>query len=173
MTDVTEDFVRRLTEHQNRLYGYVYSLLGNHSRAADVVQETNLVLWRKVHEFDPDKPFAPWAFAIARFQVLAHLRDQGRDRMLLDESLVATISDEVESQAQQIDVLRSALRPCLRALSTRNQELIQQRYFRAMSTRAIASAMDRTVSSVKVALLRVRQNLAQCVERRIAGELNS
>ena len=49
--DKSEQFVRHLTENQNRLYGYVYSLLGDHSRAADVVQETNLVLWRKVGEF--------------------------------------------------------------------------------------------------------------------------
>ncbi|MFG0254670.1 MAG: hypothetical protein ACF787_06180 [Rhodopirellula sp. JB053] len=27
--DKTEQFVQHLTEHQTRLYGYVYSLLGN------------------------------------------------------------------------------------------------------------------------------------------------
>ncbi|MDF1745393.1 MAG: sigma factor, partial [Gimesia sp.] len=47
-SDNTEQFVQQLTENQNRLYGYVYSLLGDHSRAEDVLQETNLVLWRKI-----------------------------------------------------------------------------------------------------------------------------
>ena len=28
-SEITEQFVRQLTEHQNRLYGYVYSLLGD------------------------------------------------------------------------------------------------------------------------------------------------
>ena len=46
--ETTEKFVQRLTANQTRLYGYVYSLLADHSRTADVVQETNLVLWRKV-----------------------------------------------------------------------------------------------------------------------------
>ena len=88
----SEGFVRHLTENQTRLYGYVFSLLGDHARAADVVQETNLVLWRKIDEFQPEKPFLPWAYAIARFQVLAHLRDKSRDRLLLDEELAEVMS---------------------------------------------------------------------------------
>jgi RNA polymerase sigma-70 factor (ECF subfamily) len=99
-TEGSEQFVRQLTEHQNRLYGYVYSLLGDHSRAADVIQETNLVLWRKIGEFQMEKPFLPWAFAVVRFQVLAHLRDHKRDRLLLDAELVETFSSEVERQAE-------------------------------------------------------------------------
>ena len=106
----TERFVQQLAEQQNRLYGYVYSLVGDHSRAADVLQETNLVLWRKIDEFDSAKPFLAWAFGVARFQVLAHLRDQKRDRLLLDAELVDVISDEAERQAGQMDQLRDALR---------------------------------------------------------------
>ena len=167
----TEDFVRQLTEHQNRLYGYVYSLLGNHTRAADVVQETNLVLWRKIDEFQPEKPFLPWAFSVARFQVLAHVRDKNRDRVLLDAELIEMISDQAQQRSRQIDVVRQALRPCLRQLSPGNRDLVQRRYFRAMSIADIAAAVDRTVSSVKVALLRVRRHLAECVQRRMAAEM--
>ena len=72
-SDKTEQFVQQLAENQNRLYGYVYSLVGDHAQAADVVQETNMVLWRKLDEFDPQRPFLPWAFTIGRFQVLAHI----------------------------------------------------------------------------------------------------
>ena len=108
-SDNSEKFVQQLTEHQNRLYGYVYSLLGDHSRAADVVQETNLVLWRKIDEFDAQRPFLPWALAIARFQVMAHLRDHQRDRLLLDAELAETLSGETERQAEQIDLVRAAV----------------------------------------------------------------
>ncbi|MEW4528291.1 MAG: sigma-70 family RNA polymerase sigma factor [Maioricimonas sp. JB045] len=169
-TSSTEDFIRQLAEHQNRLYGYVYSLVGDHSRAADVVQETNLVLWRKIGEFDSDKPFLPWAFAIARFQVLAHLRDRKRERMLLDESLVETLSAEAGQQATQIDSLREALRQCLQRLQPDHRDLIERRYYRSMSVADVANALDRTVSAVKVALLRVRRQLAGCVQKRLAAE---
>ena len=164
----TENFVRLLAEHQNRVYGYVYSLLGDHTRASDVVQETNLVLWRKIDQFDPEKPFLPWAFAIARFQVLAHLRDQKRDRFLLDPDLAESLSAEAETQAEQLDELREALRPCMQSLTERNRELIEHRYFHAMSIADVAAAVERSVSAVKVALLRVRRQLGQCVQQRMA-----
>lgn len=169
-SDATEQFVRQLTEHQNRLFGYVYSLLGDRSRSADVVQETNLVLWRKIDEFQPDKPFLPWAFAVARFQVLAHLRDHRRDRMLLDAELVENLHDEAERQAGQIDAVRDALRPCMELLTAGNRDLIQRRYFRGMPLADIARSTDRTAGSIKVALLRIRQQLAQCVQKRLASE---
>jgi RNA polymerase sigma-70 factor (ECF subfamily) len=168
--DKSEQFVQQLTENQNRLYGYVYSLLGDHSRAADVVQETNMVLWRKLDEFQPGKPFLPWAFAIARFQVLAHLRDHKRDRLLLDADLAETLSSEVQRQASQIDSLREALRPCIGLLTRGNQQLIENRYFRAMSIAEVADAIEQSVGSVKVALLRVRRQLAACVQKRLTAE---
>lgn len=168
--DHSERFVQLLTEHQNRLYGYVYSLLGDHSRAADVVQETNLVLWRKIAEFDSEKPFLPWAFAIARFQVLAHLRDHKRDRMLLDAELAERLSAEVERQAEQIESVREALRPCLQGLTVGNRELVEQRYVRGLSVADVSAAAGRTVGAIKVALLRIRRQLADCVQQRIAAE---
>ncbi len=37
-SEKSEHFVQLLAEHQNRIFGYVFSLLGDHNRAADVVQ---------------------------------------------------------------------------------------------------------------------------------------
>jgi RNA polymerase sigma-70 factor (ECF subfamily) len=162
----TEAFVRQLTENQNRLYGYVFSLLGDHSRAADVVQETNLVLWRKIDEFDSDKPFLPWAFAIARFQVLAHLRDQKRDRLLFDAELVEVLADEAERQAGRLELTREALRDCLQQLAPGNRDLIESRYIKANPVADIAKSTGRKLSAVKMALMRSRRQLALCVRER-------
>ena len=169
-TGGSEAFIQHLTEHQTRLYGYVYSLLGDHNRASDVVQETNLLLWRKMGEFDPAKPFLPWAFAIARFQVLAHLRDHQRDRMLLDSELAETMSAAVEQQAETIESARAALRQCMQSLTPANRELVEQRYYRATPLTEVAEKVDRTVGAIKVALLRIRRRLAECVQHRMAAD---
>jgi len=44
-----------------------------------VLQETNLVLWRKADEFNEEMSFVTWACAIAKFQVKAQRRDMQRD----------------------------------------------------------------------------------------------
>ena len=165
--DNTEFFVQQIAEHQSRLFGYVFSMLGDHSRASDVVQETNLILWRKKDEFCEGEPFLPWALAIARFQVLAHVRDRGRDRCLLDAELVAAIAQETEEHVEHMEKVQNLLRQCISELTPNNQELIQSRYFRSSSINEIADSLDRGVSAVKVALLRVRRRLADCVRQRM------
>ena len=169
-SDNTEYFVQQLTENQNRLYGYVYSLLGDHGRAEDVLQETNLVLWRKIGEYDQERPFLPWAFAIVRFQVLAQLRGKQRDRLLLDSNLAEVLSDEATKQSEQIESVREALRPCMEGLTPANRKLIEKRYFRAMPVADIGQAENRSTAAIKVALLRVRRQLAECVQKRTAAE---
>ena len=168
-TSTHEIFVQQLTENQNRMYAYIFSLLADRSRASDVLQETNLVLWRKVDEFQHSRPFLPWALAIARFQVLAHLRDHKRDRLLLDEELVKTLSAEAESSASALDAMRDALAHCMRALNEKNRKLVQHRYYRGMSIAEVAETLGRSSGSLKVALLRIRKQLANCVQKRIAN----
>ena len=52
-----ESFVRLMTAHQGRLFGYILSLLGDIDQANDVLQEANMVLWRNAAEFQPGSNF--------------------------------------------------------------------------------------------------------------------
>ncbi len=168
--DPTEVFIRSLTENQNRLYGYIFSLVGDHHAAADVLQECNLVLWRKTGEFRAGSAFIPWAFGIARFQVLAHLRDRQREEArLLNPELVELLAGEVEAQAGQFEELRGALRHCVAKLPEQSRELVDRRYFRKHPVQTIADEMQRKLSAVKVALMRIRDGLRQCIEREMRG----
>ena len=166
--DQNESLVQQIAEHQNRLFGYIYSMVGDHARASDVLQETNLVLWRKKEEFQSGRPFLPWAFSIARFQVLAHVRDRGRDRCLLDPELIDVLSDETEKQAENFEAIRHALRICMSKLSPEHQELLQQRYFHATPIDKLAESLGKGASNVKVTLLRIRRSLAECIQRQAA-----
>lgn len=163
--DPAEVFVQSLTDSQNRLFGYIFSLLGDRDRAADVLQECNLVLWRKAGEFREGADFIPWAFAIARFQVMAHLRDRKRDRLeLMDPELAELIVDEVEEQAGQFEEMQVALQTCVAKLPDHSRGLLERRYFSKLSIQSLAEETQRGVSAVKVALLRIRRGLRTCIE---------
>jgi len=166
----TERFIQLLTESQNRLFAYVFSLVGDRNRAADIVQETNLVLWRKIDQFDGEKPFLPWAFTVARYQVLAFLRDQKRDRVLLDSELVESLSQGAERFAVGAEEIQLALAKCLQSLPEKSRDLINQRYFKSKTMSEIADSLERSTGSIKVAMVRARQQLAECVEKRMASE---
>ena len=165
-----ELFVRLLTENQNRIFAYICSLLSDRTLARDVLQETNLVLWRKCGEFKEGDNFIAWSFAVARFQVLAHLRDKKRDRFVLDEELVNLVSVEVEEEVCRLTAAQPALRSCLAKLPDHNRELIELRYFQSMRINEIATRLQRSLSSVKVTLFRIRRSLETCIQQEMATE---
>lgn len=169
----TEHFVQQIAQHQNRLLSYIYSLLADESRAADVLQETNLVLWRRMAEYQPRKPFLPWAFAIARYQVLAHLRDQSRDRVLLTDDLVELVAAEAEEHADRLKESQRALQQCLQDLGDEPRRLLDGRYFQQLSIAQLAESFNKTASATKVSLLRIRRQLATCIQNRLAAEVEA
>lgn len=165
-----ERFVQEFTGCQARLYAYIAMLVGDTTAASDVLQETNLVIWRKASEYVEGTDFAAWACAIARFQVLAHLRDTGRDRHLFDETLIAQLAGEAESFAEQIDARHNALRNCLQKLTAHQRALVKARYTQGESIQQVAADLGRTSGSIKKALSRIRQQLFECIQKFLAAE---
>ena len=67
-----ENLLALITRHQAALHAYILSPLPNQAKADDVLQETNLVLWRKAADYDQAMPFMPWACRIAWFGSVRH-----------------------------------------------------------------------------------------------------
>ena len=162
----TERFIRHLTDHQNRLFVYLVSLLGDVHEARNVLQETNLELWRKSADFVEGTDFAAWSRKVAHFKVLAFLRDKKRDRHLFDESLLDQIAER-PGPAEDDETLRVALRQCLAALPDGLRHLIGRRHGSGLSIRELAERVDKSEAAMKVALSRIRKQLMHCIERRL------
>lgn len=169
-SNATEQFVTRLTDCQQRLYAFILSLVHDIDNARDVLQETNLVLWRRAGDYDKSQDFVPWAIAHARTCTLAYLRDRGRDRHLFNPKLLALIADEAAERVETIDDRRRALHVCMSRLPEAQRELINRRYHRNESNDAIAESVGRSMSSVAQQLYRIRQALLKCIRERTAGD---
>jgi RNA polymerase sigma-70 factor (ECF subfamily) len=68
---------------------------------------------------------------------------------------------------------REALEQCLDGLPQRSRVLVQHRYHDGLRIDQIAAAVRLTPGSVRVSLFRIREALAACIERRLAGEAAS
>ncbi len=165
-----EQFVVELTAVQPRLYAYIVSLTGDQSRARDILQETNLVLWRKVEEFTLGTNFAGWACKVAHYRVLAARRDSAREKVFFSSELLDCLACDLAGRAERFDGRREALQVCLAKLPDRQRDLISRRYTEGLSLRSIAKTLGRTADSVATSLLRIRVALQQCVKRREAME---
>lgn len=167
--DRSELFVYQLTEAQRRIFAYIMTLLPDPHCANDVLQETNLVLWRKNNEYREGMDFVAWACRVAYFQVLAYRRDRQRDRHLFDEDLLSRMATCADARHDHFEARWQALHECLGKLSPASRDLLLRRYSESGSVRTIAAQLGRPVGSISQALYRIRSVLAQCI-RSAMGE---
>lgn len=165
MEPTNKDFIYLLTDWQNRLFAYLVTLLGNVHDAHDALQETNVVLWQKFDEFDPDTDFGAWARKIAYFKALSFLRDKKRDRHLLDDDVLAQFAEDRSNADEEEREL--ALRDCLARLPDGQRDLISKRYSSGGSVRQLAQDSGKKESAMKMTLMRIRQALLDCVESKM------
>jgi RNA polymerase sigma-70 factor (ECF subfamily) len=161
----TEQFVGLILQVQPRLYGYILSLVADPNLAQDILQETNLVIWRKSEEFEFGTNFPAWAYRIALFQVKAARKKMGRDRLVFSDEMVQVLAREAESCLEDIQDRLKILRKCMNLLSLKQQSLLEQRYTLGRTAGDIANELGRPVASIHQTLYRIRLALMECVGR--------
>jgi len=117
-------FIAALTRYQPALEAFCHAQLGHRQDAQEVLQATCVKLWEKSADWDPDTEFLPWAFAVARFTVLSHIRDKMRDRLIFDEDVVLAMAEENERVAEQFEDRREALGACLQKVKPEQRDEI-------------------------------------------------
>lgn len=160
----TDKYVVLLTAMQSRLFAYVFSLLGDREQAADVLQETNLTLWRKSAEYDESRDFAPWAYRVAYFEVLAYRKTLGRQRLVFDDSLLEHFSECAAERGEDFNIRLSALEGCMERLTDQQRDHIRCHYGNAQSIRDIAELQGMSTGAVAQSLFRARLMLMKCIE---------
>lgn len=165
---VTAQYAAQLTECQSRLYAYIASLMGDREQAMDVLQETNRILLEKAATFEPGSNFIAWAFAIARFEVLKAARTAPAKAMRFDADLVEQLADESAAATDALDAESRALAGCLEKLPPESRALITARYERGSSVASLAQARSQKPNTTAKALHRIRLQLLDCIQRRLA-----
>jgi RNA polymerase sigma-70 factor (ECF subfamily) len=160
-----ERFAGLLARCQRRIFVYAMSLLHDSHEAEDVLQETNLVLWRKFNQYQPGTDFASWACRVAYFEVLKARKKKGRSERLLSDQFIETLAAGCERTMCDWDDRQEALKQCMRKLNDRDRELVRSRYQPGATTRGIAEASGRSVQGTRKSLLRIRNALLDCVKR--------
>ncbi|WGF90018.1 sigma-70 family RNA polymerase sigma factor [Marinivivus vitaminiproducens] len=130
--------------------------------ADDLVQETLMAVHSKRATYEQDRPFTPWAHAIARYKLLDYLRQRRvRPTVSLDDAGELFADDTVEATAARMDVER-----LLDTLPPRTGTLIRKVKIEGGSVAEAASANGMSESAVKVGIHRGMKALALRVRER-------
>ena len=125
-----QEFVHLLTDHQEVLRSYIFSLLPNSPDVRDVLQEVNIRLWERMGDFEPGTNFGAWACTVAHYKILDHRKQKKRDGFLVfNDDLCESLAAESEHREPDLlEAKRRALQYCLKRLSTRDSEIVRARY---------------------------------------------
>ncbi len=166
----SEQLILLLTQHQESLFRYIFCLVACDADARDILQETSLALYRKFDQYDLSRPFLPWAYRFAYFQVQKHREKSARSLLLFDEDIVDLVSQERQRMEPELDLRMALLDVCLDKLTLQERELITSRYAMRQSVAEIMQrlAMSRRTLFRNLELLRMR--LHECVTRQLQSE---
>jgi RNA polymerase sigma-70 factor, ECF subfamily len=163
-------FLRLFTAQEPAIRAYVRRLVPARADADDVMQEVAVVLWDKFDTFIESGDFRVWAFGVARYEVLAWVRDKGRDRLVLDEDVVERLADETAADEPRLGRQREALEICVSRLEPPQRQLLMAAYQSDAQIQQVAQHSGRTVAGFYQWLHRMRRLLLECIRRELNRE---
>ncbi len=125
----------------------------------DLVQETLLAVHLKRDSYDRSLPFTPWAYALARYKLIDHLRRRKRSRHVpLEDAGALFAADDAEQGALHTDLDR-----LLQRLPDRQRSLLEDVKLQGLSVEEAARKRGVTAVSARVMLHRSLKWLNQAL----------
>jgi RNA polymerase sigma-70 factor (ECF subfamily) len=142
------------------LRGYFSRRIGTTTgEVEDLVQETLLAVHLKRESYDRSLPFTPWAYALARYKLIDHLRRRKRSHQVPLEDAGALFAAEDSEEG----ALRTDLDRLLQRLPDRQRTLIEDVKLQGLSVEEAAQKRGVTAGSARVMLHRSLKWLNQAL----------
>ena len=144
-----------------------YLVVNDRALAEDVAQTAFVKIAERIHQFDEERPFAPWFFRIVMNDALKLARRQSRSISLddqLDEStlqLAKWITDpglQPEQLVEQKEI-RQIILKAIYILPPEQRTVIVMHYFLDMSEADMSANLARQLSTIKWWLRGARKSL--------------
>lgn len=143
--------------HVDALLGFALRRVDRPEDAGDVVAETFLVAWRRLHHVPRGPELRPWLYGVARRVLANHRRGELR-RTALGGRLRGELAVHVPDSSDDV-VQREAVTAAMRQLSGRDQEVLELHLWEGLEPREIAEVLGVAASVVRPRLSRARARL--------------
>jgi RNA polymerase sigma-70 factor (ECF subfamily) len=166
----SSEFHRLFIQNQRRIFGHILTLLPRVADAEEVFQQACVIILGKADQFAPGTDFVRWACQIAQFEAYNYRRRLQNERLRFNDELFDLIAKHRLEKGDLLQAELEALRTCVEKLSQPDRHLIQERYRRKITSRALAVELGRPENTVYKAIHRIRQSLRTCIQRTIARQ---
>ena len=150
-------------------FALIFRVVRNEAVAEDLVQETFLRVWNRVHGFDHEKgALGPWVLAVARNRAIDYLRSvdgrMAQSAFELEKLEQPALFCDLENSIMNMDRVR-ALRGAFQKLTDNQRLVLELAYYEGLSQTEMAERMNQPLGTVKTwvrsALKALRDQLSE------------
>jgi RNA polymerase sigma-70 factor (ECF subfamily) len=163
-------FLSLFLRSEREVFRYVSALVPHTADAEDIVQQTAVTLWEKFDQYDPERPFTPWACRFALNKARQWIERKQRWQALLAGGLAEDLAVRREGLRPEFERRLAHLEACLAKLPEAQRALVEGYYYRRTGIQALADGSGRSVEATYKMLQRVRHTLQHCVESAARAE---
>ncbi len=160
-----------LYDRYNRaVFSFAYRILGDREVAEDILQEVFLRAWRSARKFSEGRgAFITWLLSITHNMAIDDIRRQNRRPRKAESAdpvlMLTNVRDENPSVEEQavLGNTRDIIRDALKTLPEAQRTAIELAYFKGLTQREIAEALDEPLGTIKtrmrLAIRKLREHL--------------
>lgn len=164
------EFLALLHRHGPRMATYVHTLVPSWHDAEDIIQETQLQLWREFEKFHPGSDFTAWACTLARYVAYNHIRKHERKPLRFSGDIETILLAKLAKTPDEADRRLELLRDCIKKLGIDAIDLLRRCYVDNEKIKDIAAELGRSLTGTYSALSRIRRDLFGCIRNRLRQE---
>jgi RNA polymerase sigma-70 factor (ECF subfamily) len=177
----TKDFAafeELVDRYEDKIFRLAFRFVRNETEAKEIVQDTFLLVWRKLDTFKGDSQFGSWLYRVATNTALMRLRAQRRHPEISTEELPVDYLDNYgqlpaagENWAKrpddelQSDELRRRIQKAVDELPEIYRTVFLIRDVEGLSTEETAEVLEISIPTVKTRLHRARLALRDAITR--------
>jgi RNA polymerase sigma-70 factor (ECF subfamily) len=171
-------FEELVDRYEDKIFRLAFRFVRNETEAKEIVQDTFLLVWRKLDTFKGDSQFGSWLYRVATNTALMRLRAQRRHPEISTEELPVDYLDNYgqlpaagENWAKrpddelQSDELRHRIQKAVDELPDIYRTVFLIRDVEGLSTEETAEVLEISIPTVKTRLHRARLALRDAITR--------
>lgn len=153
-----------LQETSRLLRPFLAKRLNGSSEVDDVLQEILLSIHKARHTYDGNRPYRPWAYAIAKFRLQDHLRAHYSDH-LRHAVEWSDMEENLQEPVTEHALTYESISGEVRKLPPKQATILQLMHEEGFTAKEVAAKTGMKESAVKVAAHRAYKILRKKLER--------
>ncbi len=161
-----QGFRMLMAKYRERLYWHIRRMVGTHSDADDVLQNTFVKVYKGIGQFEGKSALYTWLYRIATNEAITYLQQQGRRATeSIDAGEFALASRLRADEWFDGDAAQVLLQESIALLPEKQRAVFNLRYFQEMPYEEMSGLLDTSVGALKASFHHAVKKIEAMLEK--------